>query len=90
MIYYIFDTHFNYQKIFDKCKRPFEFLDEMKEVIVCICHYLLMDLMEFNSDRHIHNKIEKNRYAYKLIKDYYKDLKASNAGVDVIDFEPRN
>ena len=34
MIYYISDTHFNDQKIFDKCKRPFESLDEMKETII--------------------------------------------------------
>ena len=61
---------------------------------VCICHYPLMDWMEFNRDGllvygHIHNKTEKNGYAYKLMKDYYKNLKAYNAGVDVIDFEPR-
>lgn len=159
MIYYISDTHFNEQKIFDKCKRPFESLDEMKDTIikkwnnkvkdtdivyvlgdigkdddpstidifkklkghkhlivgnhdhdmidaikksnvfesikfidliidgdykVCVCHYPLMDWMEFNRDGllvygHIHNKTE----------DYYKNLKAYNAGVDVIDFEPR-
>ena len=34
MIYYISDTHFNDQKIFDKCKRPFESLDEMKYTII--------------------------------------------------------
>ena len=34
MIYYISDTHFNDQKIFDKCKRTFESLDEMKETII--------------------------------------------------------
>lgn len=34
MIYYISDTHFNDQKIFDKCKRPFESLDEMKNTII--------------------------------------------------------
>ena len=34
MIYYISDTHFNDKKIFDKCKRPFESLDEMKETII--------------------------------------------------------
>lgn len=169
MIYYISDTHFNDQKIFDKCERPFASLQEMKEVMlekwnskvndedivyvlgdigldgdpsvisifnqlkghkhlivgnhdhlmleiikesnvfetvkfidlimdaeykVCVCHYPLMDWMEFNRDGilvygHIHNKSEKNGYAYKLIKDYYKNLKAYNAGVDVIDFEPR-
>ena len=132
MIYYISDTHFNDQKIFDKCKRPFKSLDEMESTVnkhlivgnhdhdmidaikksnvfesikfidliidgdykVCVCHYPLMDWMEFNRDGllvygHIHNKTEKNGYAYKLMKDYYKNLKAYNAGVDVIDFEPR-
>ena len=169
MIYYISDTHFKDQKIFDKCKRPFKSVDEMEEVIinkwnkkvkdedivyvlgdigkdddpstidifnklkghkhlivgnhdhdmledikksnvfesikfidlimdgeykVCLCHYPLMDWMEFNRDGllvygHIHNKTEKNGYAYKLMKDYCKNLKAYNAGVDVIDFEPR-
>ena len=34
MIYYISDTHFKDQKIFDKCKRPFESLDEMEETII--------------------------------------------------------
>ena len=61
---------------------------------VCVCHYPLMDWMEFNRDGllvygHIHNKTENNGYAYKLMKDYYKNLKAYNAGVDVIDFESR-
>ena len=169
MIYYISDTHFRDQAIFDKCNRPFKSLDEMESIVVskwnnkvndedtvyvlgdigkdddvlaikifnklkghkhlilgnhdhnmieeikksnvfesikfidlimdgdqkvCICHYPLMDWMEFNRDGllvygHIHNKTEKNGYAYKLMKDYYKNLKAYNAGVDVIDFEPR-
>ena len=61
---------------------------------VCLCHYPLMDWMEFNREGllvygHIHNKTEKNGYAYKLMKEYYKNLKAYNAGVDVIGFEPR-
>lgn len=61
---------------------------------VCLCHYPLMDWMEFNRGGllvygHIHNKTENNGYAYKLMKEYYKNLKAYNAGVDVIDFEPR-
>lgn len=34
MIYYISDTHFKDQKIFDKCKRPFKSVDEMEEVII--------------------------------------------------------
>lgn len=61
---------------------------------VCLCHYPLMDWMEFNRDGllvygHIHNKTEENGYAYKLMKDYYKNLKAYNCGVDVTGFEPR-
>ena len=34
MIFYIADTHFNDQAIFDKCKRPFKSLDEMKSIII--------------------------------------------------------
>lgn len=61
---------------------------------VCICHYPLMDWMEFNREGilvygHIHNKTPKNGYAYKMIKDYYMHLQAYNCGVDVCDFEPR-
>lgn len=61
---------------------------------VCLCHYPLMDWMEFNRNSllvygHIHNKTEKNGYAYKLMKDYYSNLPAYNCGVDVTDFEPK-
>lgn len=61
---------------------------------VCICHYPLMDWMEFNREGilvygHIHNKTPKNGYAYKLMKDYYLNLPAYNCGVDVCGFEPR-
>lgn len=50
------------------------------EYKVCLCYYLLMDWMEFNRDGllvygHIHNKIEKNGYVYKLMNDYYRNLK---------------
>ena len=34
MIYYIADTHFRDQSIFDKCKRPFKSLLDMEDVIV--------------------------------------------------------
>ena len=34
MIYYISDTHFRDQAIFDKCKRPFQSLKEMEETII--------------------------------------------------------
>lgn len=108
MIYYISNTHFKDQKIFDKCKRPFESLvmkwkkllstngiKKLKMMILSMFYVIsLMDLMEFNRDGllvygHIHKKTEKNGYAYKLMNDYYKNLKAYNAGVNVIDFEPR-
>ena len=61
---------------------------------VCICHYPLMDWMEFNRQGilvygHIHNKTPNNGHPYKMIKDYYKDLPAYNCGVDVCGFEPR-
>lgn len=61
---------------------------------VCVCHYPLMDWMEFNRNGilvygHIHNKSAKNGYSYKLMKEYYKDLPAYNCGVDVCDFEPK-
>ena len=61
---------------------------------VCICHYPLMDWMEFNRKGilvygHIHNKTSKNGSAYKMMKDYYANLPAYNCGVDVCDFEPR-
>ena len=34
MIYYISDTHFRDQVIFDKCNRPFKSLDEMESIVV--------------------------------------------------------
>ena len=34
MIYYISDTHFREQAIFDKCKRPFKSLDEMESTVI--------------------------------------------------------
>lgn len=77
----------------------FESIDYIKLIndngrLVCLCHYPLMDWNEFNRGSyhvfgHVHNKTEKNGYAYKQIKDYYKDKFAYNAGVDVIDFEPK-
>ena len=61
---------------------------------VCLCHYPLMDWMEFNREGilvygHIHNKTAKNGYAYKMMKDYYINLPAYNCGVDVCGFEPK-
>ena len=49
-----------------------------KDRKVCLCHYPLMDWMEFNRNGylvygHIHNKTIKNGYAYKQIRDYYLD-----------------
>ena len=34
MIYYVSDTHFRDQSIFDKCKRPFKSLLDMEETII--------------------------------------------------------
>lgn len=60
---------------------------------VCLCHYPVMDWMEFNRGGyhvygHIHNKTEKNSSAYIQIKDYFKDKLAFNCGVDVTGFQP--
>lgn len=60
---------------------------------VCLCHYPVMDWMEFSRGGyhvygHIHNKTASNSPAYTQIKDYFKDKPAYNAGVDVTNFEP--
>ena len=60
---------------------------------VCLCHYPLMDWMEFNRKGyhvygHVHNKTAANGEAYHQIKEYYKDKLAFNCGVDVVGFEP--
>lgn len=60
---------------------------------VCVCHYPLMDWIEFNRGGfhvygHVHNKTIEQGQAYAQIKEYYKDKPAFNAGVDVIGFEP--
>lgn len=60
---------------------------------VCICHYPLMDWMEFNYGSyhvygHIHNKTKLNDFAYAQIKNYYADKLAFNASVDVTGYEP--
>ncbi len=60
---------------------------------VCICHYPVMDWMEFNRNGilvygHVHNKTYKNRKAYQEIKQYYLDKPAYNCGVDVTNYEP--
>ncbi len=61
---------------------------------VHLCHYPIMDWMEFNRGGyliygHIHNKTIANGYAYGQIKDYYRDKLAFNCGVDVIGYTPR-
>ena len=43
MIYYIADTHFRDQAIFDKCKRPFKTLKEMEEKIIRSWNYKVKD-----------------------------------------------
>ena len=60
---------------------------------VCLCHYPLMDWMEFSRGGyhvygHIHNKTPKNDPAYKQIKEFYKDKPCYNCGVDVTNYEP--
>lgn len=60
---------------------------------VCLCHYPLMDWMEFSRGGyhifgHIHNKTAKNNPSYAQIKDFYKDKLGFNASVDVTGFKP--
>jgi len=60
---------------------------------ICICHYPLMDWMEFNREGyfvygHVHNKTSLNGIAYKQIKEYYKDKPAYNCGIDVTGYTP--
>ena len=79
-------------KIFESVKFIDLIMDNNRKV--CICHYPLMDWMEFNREGilvygHIHNKTPLNGYAYKMMKDYYANLPAYNCGVDVCEFEPR-
>lgn len=64
-----------------------------KDRKVCLCHYPLMDWMEFNRNGylvygHIHNKTSLNGKAYSQIKEYYKDKPAFNCGCDVTNYEP--
>ena len=62
---------------------------------VCLCHYPIMDWQ--SGDRtihhiygHIHNKNKENGGdMYGKMKDFYKNLPAYNASVDVIEFEPK-
>ncbi len=72
-----------------------EFIDVINDSghKICICHYPIMDWMEFNRDGylvygHVHNKTAKNGYAYKQIKEYYSNKPAFNCGVDVNNFSP--
>lgn len=86
--------------ILDKIKESgaFEIIEFMllindNERKVCLCHYPLMDWVEFNRGGyhiygHIHNKTIKQGNAYVDIKNYFKDKLAYNAGVDVTGFEP--
>lgn len=78
--------------------RVFESIEFMKLIEdegrkVCLCHYPVMDWMEFSRGGylvygHIHNKTEKNNPAYKEMKQYFKNKLAFNAGVDVTNYEP--
>lgn len=81
-----------------KCSGIFESIDFMKVIDdsgrkVCICHYPVMDWMEFNRNGmfvygHVHNKTENNGAAYAEIKQYYLNKPAFNCGVDVTNYEP--
>lgn len=61
---------------------------------ICLCHYPLMDWMEFNRQGylvygHVHNKTgEMNGKQYNQIKQYFSDKPAFNCGVDVTGFRP--
>lgn len=76
----------------------FESIDYMKVIDdegrkVCICHYPVMDWMEFNRNGmlvygHVHNKTILNGEAYAEIKKYYLNKPAYNCGVDVTNYEP--
>lgn len=64
-----------------------------KDRKVCICHYPIMDWMEFNRQGmfvfgHVHNKTQKNGDAYREIKEYYMNKPAYNCGVDITGFQP--
>lgn len=87
-------------KLLDRIRKSniFETIDFMSLIEddgrkVCICHYPVMDWMEFNRNGihvygHIHNKTVENGKAYAEIKQYYSDKPAYNCGVDVTDYEP--
>ena len=60
---------------------------------VCLCHYPLMDWffggkIIYHVYGHIHNKNGDNGDMYKLMQEYYNNLPAYNASVDVTNFEP--
>ena len=60
---------------------------------VCVCHYPLMDWIEFNRGSyhvygHVHNKTIRQGVVYRQIKEYFKDKLAYNAGVDVVGYAP--
>ena len=60
--------------IFESIKFIDLILDNNRKV--CICHYPLMDWIEFNRKGilvygHVHNKTPKNGYVYKMMKNYY-------------------
>lgn len=81
-----------------KKSRVFETVEFMKLIDdngrkVFLCHYPVMDWMEFSRGGyhvygHIHNKTAENDPAYAQIKEYFKGKPAYNAGVDVTNYEP--
>lgn len=85
-------SHARKSKIFESFKTITLINDSGRQV--CLCHYPIMDWIEYNKGSyhiygHIHNKTGLNDKAYTQIKDYYKDKLAFNCGIDVIGFVPR-
>lgn len=77
------------------CFSSVKFIDVIldKNRKVCICHYPLMDWMEFSRGGyhvygHIHNKSKANDEAYVQIKKYHSNKPCYNASVDVTNYEP--
>lgn len=91
MIYYISDTHFRDQSIFDKCKRPFESLQDMEETIIQNWNnrindddivYVLGDLVKDDdiSAIQIFNKLKAHKHLIFGNHDHQilEDIKSSN------------
>lgn len=87
-------------KLLDEYKKSqiFESIEFMKLIDdkgrkVFLCHYPIMDWMDFNYGSyhvygHIHNKTKNNGTCYNQIKEYFKDKLGFNSSVDVTNYEP--